>query len=101
MNNKEIINRLKNDEDYYGSFGKQYLSNSDIQTLLSNPLALHKDRVMSSAFLVGGYFHTAILEPDKLKKYKIIKSSSRNTKMYKELSGGEMCYCRMRSTVLS
>jgi len=91
MNNKEIINRLKNDEDYYGSFGKQYLSNSDIQTLLSNPLALHKDRVMSSAFLVGGYFHTAILEPDKLKKYKIIKSSSRNTKMYKELSGGEMC----------
>jgi hypothetical protein len=46
---------------------------------------------MSSAFLVGGYFHTAILEPDKLKKYKIIKSSSRNTKMYKELSGGEMC----------
>lgn len=91
MNKKEIINRLKNDEDYYGSFGKQYLSNSDIQTLLSNPLALHKDRSMSSAFLVGGYFHTAILEPDKLKKYKIIKSSSRNTKIYKELSGGEMC----------
>lgn len=91
MNKKEIINRLKNDEDYYGSFGKQYLSNSDIKTLLSNPLALHKDRSMSSAFLVGGYFHTAILEPDKLKKYKIIKSSSRNTKIYKELSGGEMC----------
>jgi hypothetical protein len=91
MNKKEIINRLKNDEDYYGSFGKQYLSNSDIQTLLSNPLALHKDRSMSSAFLVGGYFHTAILEPDKLKKYKIIKSSNRNTKIYKELSGGEMC----------
>ena len=91
MNKKEIINRLKNDEDYYGSFGKQYLSNSDIQTLLSNPLALHKDRSMSSAFLVGGYFHTAILEPDKLKKYKIIKSSNRNTKIYKEISGGEMC----------
>jgi hypothetical protein len=91
MNKKEIISRLKNDEDYYGSFGKQYLSNSDIQTLLSNPLALHKDRNMSSAFLVGGYFHTAILEPDKLKKYKIIKSSSRNTKAYKEISDGEMC----------
>lgn len=91
MNKTEIINRLKNDEDYYGSFGKQYLSNSDIQTLLSNPLALHKDRNMSSAFLVGGYFHTAILEPDKLKKYKIIKSSSRNTKAYKEISDGEMC----------
>ena len=91
MTKEEVLNRLKSDEDYYGSFGKQYLSNSDIQTLLSNPLALHKDRSMSSAFLVGGYFHTAILEPDKLKKYKVIKSSSRNTKIYKELSGGEMC----------
>ena len=100
MTKEEVLNRLKSDEDYYGSFGKQYLSNSDIQTLLSNPLALHKDRSMSSAFLVGGYFHTAILEPDKLKKYKVIKSSSRNTKIYKELSGGEMVYCRMRSIVL-
>ena len=87
MTKEEVLDRLKSDEDYYGAFGKQYLSNSDIQTLLSNPLALHKDRSMSSAFLVGGYFHTAILEPDKLKKYKVIKSSSRN----KELSGGEMC----------
>ena len=91
MKKEEVIKRLKNDEDYYGSFGKNYLSNSDIQTLLSNPLALHKERSMSSAFLVGGYFHTAILEPGKLKKYKIIKSSSRNTKIYKEMSGGEMC----------
>ena len=91
MTNEEILNRLTNDEDYYGSFGKQFLSNSDIKTLLTNPLALHKDQGTSSAFLVGGYFHTAILEPDKLKKYKVIKSSSRNTKSYKELSGGEMC----------
>jgi len=91
MTNEEILKRLTNDEDYYGSFGKQFLSNSDIKTLLTNPLALHKDQGTSSAFLVGGYFHTAILEPDKLKKYKVIKSSSRNTKAYKELSGGEMC----------
>ena len=25
MNKKEILNRLRNDEDYYGEFGKQYL----------------------------------------------------------------------------
>lgn len=91
MTEKEILKRLNNDEDYYGAFGKQFLSNSDIKTLLSNPLALHEKQESSSAFLVGGYFHTAVLEPDKLKKYKIIKSSSRNTKEYKELSGGEMC----------
>jgi hypothetical protein len=46
---------------------------------------------LASAFLVGGYFHTCILEPDKLKKLKIIQSSSRNTKVYKEMSGGELC----------
>ena len=30
MNKKQIIQRLKNDEDYYGEFGQQFLSNSDI-----------------------------------------------------------------------
>ena len=39
MNETEIIEKLKNDEDYYGSFGKQFLSNSYISTLLTNPLA--------------------------------------------------------------
>ena len=52
------------------AFGRKYLSNSDIGTLLTNPLAFGKPSKPISAFLVGGYFHTAILEPDKLKKYK-------------------------------
>ena len=33
MNKTEIIKRLKNDEDYYGEFGKQFLSNSDKKML--------------------------------------------------------------------
>lgn len=91
-NKDQIIERLKNDEDYYGEFGKQFLSNSDIATLLSNPLALKDpNRETSIPFLVGGYFHTAVLEPDKLKKYKIIDCSTRNTNKYKELSEGELC----------
>ena len=91
MKREEIIEKLKIDEHYYGDFGKQYLSNSDIKTLLTNPLALKEPSKTNAHFLVGGYFHTAILEPDKIKKYKIIDSSSRNTKVYKEMSGGEMC----------
>jgi hypothetical protein len=91
MNKKQILQKLKNDEDYYGKFGRQYISNSDIHTLLSNPLAFGKPSEPSAAFLVGGYFHTAILEPDKLKKYRVIESSTRNTKAYKEMSGGELC----------
>ena len=42
-------------------------------------------------FLVGGYFHTAILNLNKIKNFKIVEASSRNTKVYKEMSGGEMC----------
>ena len=91
MSQDEIIEKLRIDEHYYGKFGNQFLSNSDISVLLSNPLNFKKPSKSSPAFLVGGYFHTCILEPDKLKKYKIIESSSRNTKVYKEMSGGELC----------
>ena len=91
MNKEDVIEKLRNDENYYGAFGKKYLSNSDIGTLLTNPLALGKPTEQRPAFLVGGYFHTAILEPDKLKKYRVIPSSTRNTKAYKEMSGGELC----------
>ena len=91
MNKEQIIKRLRNDEDYYGDFGKQYLSNSDIYYLLNNPLKFKHPHEPSTAFLVGGYFHTAILEPDKLKSFKVIESSTRNTKTYKEMSGGELC----------
>ena len=87
----KIIEKLRDDKHYYGEFGKKYLSNSDISTLLKNPLLLGQPSKPSAAFLVGGYFHTAILEPDKLKKYLVIPSSTRNTKAYKEMSGGELC----------
>tara|TARA_R110000824_G_scaffold50569_3_gene141122 strand:- start:845 stop:1576 length:732 start_codon:yes stop_codon:yes gene_type:complete len=88
---KEILEKLREDEHYYGKFGQQFLSNSDISTLLKNPKDLHKPKPSNPAFLVGGYFHTAILEPDKLKSFKIVEASTRNTKAYKEISDGELC----------
>lgn len=91
MKKEEILKKLRDDENYYGDFGRKYLSNSDISTLLKNPLAFGEPSKPSAAFLVGGYFHTAILEPDKLKKFKIIQATTRNTKVYKEMSGGELC----------
>ena len=88
---KKIIEKLKQDEHYYGDYGKQFLSNSDISILLKDPRRLREDKPKTSAMVIGGYFHTAILEPHKLKSFKIIKSSTRNTKVYKEMSGGEIC----------
>ena len=91
MNKKQILQKLRNDEDYYGDFGNQFLSNSHVGKLLKDPLRAFEPSKPSPAFLVGGYFHTCILEPDKLEKFKVVKSTTRNTKAYKDVAGGELC----------
>ena len=91
MNKKQILKRLYNDEDYYGEFGNKFLSNSHIGKLLKDPLRAFEPSKPSPAFLIGGYFHTCILEPGKIDKYKVVKSSTRNTKAYKDVAGGELC----------
>ena len=109
MDKKQILKRLCNDEDYYGEFGNQFLSNSHIGKLLKDPLNAFEPSKRTPAFAVGGYFHTCILEPDKLESFKVIKSKTRNTKEYKELSGGEVCLLEhevddillMRDTVMA
>lgn len=90
MKQAEVLDRLKNDEDYYGKFGKKYLSNSDIKTLLTDPKNFGKPVEKTPAMLVGGYLHTCILEPDKLHRFKIVETNNRNTNKYKEITGGEM-----------
>jgi hypothetical protein len=90
MKQAEVLDRLKNDEDYYGEFGKKYLSNSDIGTLFKNPLDLGKPTEKTVPMLIGGYLHTCILEPEKLNKFKIVEANNRNNNAYKEVSQGEL-----------
>lgn len=80
----KIAEKLKDDSSYYGEYGKQWLSNSDIKNLLDNPRIFGKPQDETKAMLEGRYFHTAILEKDKLKDFDIVDVSSRNTKAYKE-----------------
>ena len=91
MDKKNVLKKLQDDKHYYGDYGKKFLSNSDIGTLLSNPLALGSEVKSSPAILIGSYFHTALLEPDKLKDFKVIAAATRNTKVYKDKSEGELC----------
>ena len=91
MDKRQTLKKLRNDEDYYGDFGNQFLSNSHISKLLKDPLNAFEPSKPSPAFLIGGYFHTCILEPDKLEKYKVVKSTTRNTKVYKDVAGSELC----------
>lgn len=83
MDNKQIIEQLKDDSAYYGGIGKNYLSNSDIGTLLSNPQDFGKPREDNKAFMDGRYFHQLILEPEKAKLTKFVDVSTRTTKEYK------------------
>jgi hypothetical protein len=100
MDKAKILKKLKNDEDYYGEFGNQFLSNSHVGRLLNDPLNIFKPMKPSPAFLIGGYFHTCILEPNKLDKYKVVKSTSRNTKAYKDVAGGELCLLQQEVDVI-
>lgn len=90
---EDVLASLGDDSKYYGEYGQQFLSNSDIGTLLNNPKEFRKPRPESKPLLEGRYFHTAILEPDKLKNFTLVDCASRNTKLYKEAleeSGEEM-----------
>ena len=58
---KQILKNLDDDEKYYGSYGKQYLSNSDIGALLKDPLSFKKPIVGNPNLIKGGYFHTLVL----------------------------------------
>ena len=62
MNKDEILKNLEDDEKYYGDYGKQFLSNSDIRALLNDPLNFKKPIVGNTNLIKGGYFHTLVLE---------------------------------------
>jgi len=95
MDKVDILKALEDDSKYYGDFGKQFLSNSDIGKLLKNPTQFRKTQEMTKPMLEGRYFHTKILEPQKLDEFKVIDASSRNTKIYSEsINEGEILLLR-------
>ena len=82
---KKVIKLLRSDEEYYDGVGRQYRSNSDIYKLLNDPEQFGKPTEQNINFVIGGYIHTAILEPDKIEaNYPISEGTSRLTKEYKQ-----------------
>ena len=79
------IEKLREDKYYYGEFGRNFLSNSDIGSLLNNPKDFRGKGKPTIAMLLGRYFHTELLEPQKLSEFDIVDASTRTTKAYKEL----------------
>lgn len=89
-----VIDALKNDAEYYSGIGKNYLSNSDIQSLLSNPQSFKVSREDNKSFAEGRYFHQLLIEPQKAKDVRYVDVGTRTTKEYKnycETNNIEFC----------
>ena len=65
MDKKTAIKELLDDNNYYGDFGRKYLSNSDIIYLLKNPTQFRVPTEKSKPLIEGGYFHTCMLNRKK------------------------------------
>lgn len=77
----KIIARLNDDKEYYGEFGSQYLHNSDINTLINNPMMYGETREDTLPMLIGRTFHEMLLFNNHSQPY--IDASTRTTKIYK------------------
>jgi len=96
----EILDILKNDAEYYSGEGKKYLSNSDIGTLLENPLAFGRSRPDNKSFAEGRFFHQLLIEPDKAKNVKYIETGSRLTKEYKNYcESNNLDFCLLKKEI--
>jgi hypothetical protein len=85
---QSVIEKLKDDNEYYSGIGKAYLSNSDIGDLLKNPRMFKQEQETTTAMAIGSYFHKLVLEPEKAKECLIVYSSTRTTNIYKDATNG-------------
>ena len=96
----DVIEMLRDDTNYYGDFGKQYLSNSDISTLLKDPSQFGVSQPDNQNFAKGRYFHQLILEPSKAENVKYVTASTRTTKAYKQYcEDNDLPYALLESEV--
>lgn len=96
----DILEILKDDKEYYSGIGRNYLSNSDIGTLLENPKEFGKPREDNKAFAEGRYFHQSILEPEKIKDVLFADVSTRTTKEYKEVCiANQVPFCLLKKEI--
>ena len=80
----DIIEQLRDDTNYYGKVGRQYMSNSDIKVLLDNPSMFGVPTPDNPAFAKGRLFHQLILEPEKAANVACVDASRRDTNKYKD-----------------
>lgn len=86
-NKSELIEKMNDDDFYYGYLSKAALSSSSLKLLLDSPKTYRNvteyGSPESQALRDGWLFHTAILEPEVFEAQVFVDVASKNTKAYK------------------
>lgn len=100
-----VIDKLRDDSHYYGKFGRQFLSNSDIKVLLDNPSQYGVPTPDNPVFAKGRLFHQLILEPEKAANVVCVDTTRRDTNKYKDACAEAgvpfMLLCKERDNIRS
>ncbi len=84
----ELIQRMCDDDFYYGFLGKNALSSSSIKDLLDGRYfdkTEQRDGKTQEAFKAGRLIHLAVLEPHRLKELNVAECVSKSNGLYKSL----------------
>ncbi len=83
----DLVERMKDDQFYYGYCDKAMFSSSKIKNMIKSPKTFYyvnKYKKSEQALRDGYLFHTAILEPEKFSNNIFCPVYSKNTKTYRE-----------------
>lgn len=84
----ELLEKMLDDNFYYGFLGQHALSSSSLKTILKSPKTyrhiLKYGSADTPALAQGRLLHWAILEPHKLDQMHFVEASTKTTKIYKE-----------------
>ena len=83
MSKADIILRLNDDKEYYGKFGKQFLSYSFIGDLINNPAGIMAEHEETNYFMYGKAFHEIMMFGE-TQYNNYVDCSTRSTKIYKQ-----------------
>ena len=72
MTNEQIVEKLRDDDEYYTGIGRNFLSASDIGDILDGTYSkIPQDREWKPHFEIGKMFHVQTLEPEKMGKFDV------------------------------
>ena len=82
---QEILAKLREDKYYFGDFGRQFISNSDIHNLIKSPDKYGLPWDINADYLKGSYLHYRLLQPEIIDPMIVVDASTRGTNIYKEM----------------